>query len=167
VRAIKKQNGEKKEMTEKEAPRLNPADIKEIVTMVVKAVQDGGKNEIMEAATKATKSYAEEMTEFFEKLKTLNKAELEKLNADLFDKNWETVRSEQLDIMRKASGLDNDPVIHKSELASILRQTMLELSDSGKRTPAPAGPQSAGPEGAPELTPLEKAVKEFEEGAAK
>ncbi len=94
------------------------------------------------------------------KLTALEKALDEKIETILKGKEIEMEAA-----LRKGFGLDNDPVIHQSDLVAAIRKAQLTEADTDKRTPAPdATTKSAGPEGnAPELTALEKAVKQFEE----
>jgi len=66
--------------------------------------------------------------------------------------------------LRKGFGLDNDPVIHQSDLVAAIRKAALDNADPSKKTPAPK--EKAGPDGnAPQKdsfdAAVEKAIKEI------
>ncbi len=66
--------------------------------------------------------------------------------------------------LRKGFGLENDPVIHQSDLISAIRKAQLETAESAKKTPAPdALTKSTGPDGnAPPMNPFQKMVADYE-----
>lgn len=58
------------------------------------------------------------------------------------------LKSKEVEIeqaLRKGFGLEQDPVVHMSDLIAYGRKAALEKADTGKRTPAPEG--APGPEG--------------------
>jgi hypothetical protein len=59
--------------------------------------------------------------------------------------------------LRKGFGLDNDPVIHQSDLVAAIRKAALENSDPAKKTPAPK--EKASPEGNGTVDPFDAAVE--------
>jgi len=65
--------------------------------------------------------------------------------------------------LRKGFGLDNDQVIHQSDLVAAIRKAALENAETAKRTPAPK--EKAGPDGtASPQDAFDKAVeKRFKE----
>jgi hypothetical protein len=65
--------------------------------------------------------------------------------------------------LRKGFGLENDPVIHQSDLISAIRKAQLEASPTEKRSPA--AEEKAGPTGNKlNENPLDKMFSPFEGG---
>jgi hypothetical protein len=62
--------------------------------------------------------------------------------------------------LRKGFGLDNDPVIHQSDLVAAFRKAALENTEKQR---APAASEKAGPEGNLSEDPFEKMLKPFTE----
>jgi hypothetical protein len=54
--------------------------------------------------------------------------------------------------LRKTFGLEKDPVVHLSELPTIIRKMQLETAEGGKGTPASPTKGETGPEGNKPLT---------------
>jgi len=59
--------------------------------------------------------------------------------------------------LRKGFGLDNDPVIHQSDLVAAIRKASLETSTPAKKTPAPI--EKGGPEPKGSKDPFDQAVE--------
>lgn len=49
--------------------------------------------------------------------------------------------------LRKGFGLDNDPVIHQSDLIAAIRKAQLEVTEPASKAPAPGKLEKANPEG--------------------
>lgn len=62
--------------------------------------------------------------------------------------------------LRKGFGLEQDPVIHQSDLVSALRKAALEKTEN---TRSPAAAEKAGPEGNKPEDPFDKMLKPFTE----
>jgi hypothetical protein len=99
------------------------------------------------------------------KIAALEKALDEKIDGILKSKEIEMEQA-----LRKGFGLENDPVIHESDLIAALRKASLaESGDVGKRTPAPAATAKSGePKPADQKSdnPFEAKLKAFEQEAA-
>jgi hypothetical protein len=66
--------------------------------------------------------------------------------------------------LRKGFGLDNDPVIHQSDLVAALRKAALDNTEPNKKTPAPK--EKAGPDGNTQKDSFDAALeKKFKEMA--
>jgi hypothetical protein len=73
----------------------------------------------------------------------------------------EKLKAKEIEVeagLRKGFGLENDPVIHQSDLVAALRKAALDQTESQKRTPAPT--EKGGPEGNMPEDEFDKAVKE-------
>lgn len=89
------------------------------------------------------------------KLKALELAMDGKIDAILKAKEVEMEQA-----LRKGFGLDQDPVIHQSDLISAIRKAQLEVSPSSKKTPAST--EKAGPEGNKTPTnPIDQVFDDF------
>lgn len=98
------------------------------------------------------------------KIAALEKALDEKIDGILKSKEIEMEQA-----LRKGFGLENDPVIHESDLIAAIRKAQLAASGGeGKRTPAPAASAKSGePKPADQKSdnPFEAKLKAFEEAA--
>lgn len=64
--------------------------------------------------------------------------------------------------LRKGFGLEEDPVIHMSDLIAYGRKNALEKAETDKRTPAPETP--LGPEGNVQPTPIDELFAKAKKG---
>lgn len=88
------------------------------------------------------------------KLADFEKKMDEKLDNILKAKEIEVERA-----LRKGFGLEEDPVVHMSDLITYGRKLALEKAETGKRTP---GKEEAGPEGTSKEHPVDALFKAFE-----
>jgi hypothetical protein len=89
------------------------------------------------------------------KLDTFEKKIDEKIDVILKSKEVEVEQA-----LRKGFGLEQDPVIHMSDLVKYGRKIGLENSESGKKTPAAL--EKAGPEGTGKIeNPIDAQLKAF------
>jgi len=89
------------------------------------------------------------------KLKALELAMDGKIDAILKAKEVEMEQA-----LRKGFGLDQDPVIHQSDLISAIRKAKLETAESGKKTVLAT--EKAGPEGNKTITnPIDETFDSF------
>jgi hypothetical protein len=91
------------------------------------------------------------------KIVALEKALDEKIDAILKSKEIEMEQA-----LRKGFGLENDPVIHQSDLVSALRKASLAQSEPSKKTPAAV--EKAGPEGNKPTNALDAVFDKYTEG---
>jgi len=91
------------------------------------------------------------------KLSALEKALDLKIDALLKAKEVEVEKA-----LRKGFGLEQDPVVHMSDLIEHGRKLALEKADTGKRTPAPETP--LGPEGNTQPTPIDEIFAKAKKG---
>lgn len=89
------------------------------------------------------------------KLKALEVAMDKKIEDILKNKEIEMEQA-----LRKGFGLEQDPVIHQSELITALRKAALEKTDN---TRSPAATEKAGPEGNKPEDPYDKMMKPYTE----
>ena len=61
--------------------------------------------------------------------------------------------------LRKGFGLEQDPVVHMSDMISAIRKASLEHAETEKRTPGPEN--KPGPEGTVTPSALDKLLEEF------
>jgi len=82
------------------------------------------------------------------------------------DGKIETIlKSKEVEIeqaLRKGFGLEQDPVVHMSDMITYGRKMALEKADTGKRTPAKEGDK--GPEGTVATDPISKMFNEARKG---
>jgi hypothetical protein len=77
------------------------------------------------------------------------------INAQLKAKEIEVEQA-----LRKGLGLENDPVLHQSDMISFMRKAALEAqTESGKKTPATI--EKAGPEGTKSSNPIDTMYDSF------
>jgi len=67
--------------------------------------------------------------------------------------------------LRKGFGLEQDPVVHMSDMITYGRKMALEKADTGKRTPGKEGEK--GPEGTASTNPIDKMFEETRKGGLK
>lgn len=91
------------------------------------------------------------------KLDTFEKKIDEKIEAILKSKEVEVEAA-----LRKGFGLEQDPVVHMSDMIEYGRKIALEKADTGKRTPAKEG--GATPEGNLSTNPIDKMFNEARKG---
>ena len=132
------QTQEKKKMTEQTKPESPSAPLE-------KAAADG--------VISLEKRIETVITEY------VNKAvgDLEKKIDTMIDTQFKAKEIEVEQALRKGLGIENDPVIHRSDLASALRKASLENVE--KRSPAAA--EKAAPEGNKTSDPLDEAFKQY------
>lgn len=88
------------------------------------------------------------------KILALEKALDEKIDNILKSKEIEMEQA-----LRKGFGLEQDPVIHKSDLIAALRKASLEQSEPAKKTPAAI--EKAGPTGSKSENALDKVFEQY------
>lgn len=87
---------------------------------------------------------------------------LESFEAKLDEKIDGILKAKEVEVeqaLRKGFGLEQDPVVHMSDLIGAIRKASLEQAETGKRTPAPV--EKGGPEGTKTLSPIDDLLKEF------
>jgi hypothetical protein len=90
-------------------------------------------------------------------------ASLEKAMDEKIDTLLKTKEVELEQALRKGFGLENDPVIHMSDMIAYGRKQALEKGETDKRTPAPETP--AGPDGNVEPNQIDELFKKAKTGA--
>jgi len=82
------------------------------------------------------------------------------------DDKFETMlKSKEVEVeqaLRKGFGLEQDPVVHMSDMITYGRKMALEKADTGKRTPGKEGDK--GPEGTVATDPISKMFNEARKG---
>ncbi len=160
VRAIKKTKKEKKKtMSEDEKMTKEKCE-----------AEGGTWNEEDSTCTPKAEEKATDLnlTQRIEKvIKDVLDVKLKALEATMDKKIEDILKSKEVEMeqaLRKGFGLDNDPVIHQSDLIAAIRKASLETADTDKRTPPPeASVKSTGPEGNKSPNPFEEQLKQFEE----
>lgn len=89
-------------------------------------------------------------------------AKLDALEKSLDAKIDAIVKSKEAEVelaLRKGFGLEQDPVVHMSDLIGAIRKATLEQAETQKRTPAPV--EKGGPEGTEKPSPLEDLLTKY------
>ncbi len=115
-------------------------------------------------AEKATKdmNLTERLESVIKDVLDLKLAALEKAMDKKIEDILQSKEVEMEQALRKGFGLDNDPVIHQSDLVAAIRKAALDNAESAKRTPAPK--EKAGPDGNTPKDSFDAAIeKKFKE----
>jgi len=87
---------------------------------------------------------------------------LESFEAKLDEKIDGILKAKEVEVeqaLRKGFGLEQDPVVHMSDMISAIRKASLEHAETEKRTPGPEN--KPGPEGTVTPSALDKLLEEF------
>ena len=98
-------------------------------------------------------------------LEDVMKAKMADFEKKVDDKIDTILKSKEIEVehaLRKGFGVENDPVIHMSDLVAYGRKSALETAETGKRTPTAETP--AGPEGNVELSPVDTLFEKAKKG---
>jgi hypothetical protein len=155
VKAIKTKKEKNKKMTEtnKEA-KLEQA---------VKNISDAGLQKAVDTVASVGLEQRIERTvnEYVDKKLDARFSSLEK---SLDEKIEGIVKAKEIEVesaLRKGFGLENDPVIHQSDLIATIRKLELEKADTGKKTPTAV--EKGGPEGTTQKTdPIDALLQKYE-----
>ena len=116
----------------------------------------------VEKAIKDEKTLEQRIFGVMEDVMTKKLGEMEKR----MDEKIETIlKAKEIEVekaLRKGFGLEQDPVVHMSDLIEHGRKLALEKADTGKRTPAPETP--LGPEGNTQPTPIDEIFAKAKKG---
>jgi hypothetical protein len=91
------------------------------------------------------------------------KAKLETFEKRIDDKIESILKAKEIEIeqaLRKSFGTEKDPTIHASDLMKAVREEMLKIAETQKKTPAAI--EKAGPEGAGTApNPIDNLMKQY------
>lgn len=93
------------------------------------------------------------------------KAKMDNFEKKIDDKIDAILKTKEVEVekaLRKGFGLENDPVVHMSDLIEYGRKQALEKAETGKRTPASETP--AGPEGNTPQNPIDELFEKAKKG---
>jgi hypothetical protein len=96
-------------------------------------------------------------------IKDVLEVKLKALEASMDKKIEEILKTKEVEMeqaLRKGFGLEQDPVIHQSDLVTALRKAALEKTDN---TRSPAAAEKAGPEGNKPKDPFDEMMKPWTE----
>jgi len=109
----------------------------------------------------ADKNLIDRITEVVEEVMKSKLATFEKTIDGKIEAIIKTKEAEVELALRKSFGLENDPVVHMSEMIAAVRKASLENADAGKRTPAPDKLEKANPDGNAPANPFAKMLAEY------
>lgn len=107
-----------------------------------------------ETIPKATEAFTERLQKAFDEAITLKLSEMETKFNTMIETKLAALEIEAEQVLRKGLGVEQDPVIHKSDLIAAIRKATVENTEKQKAT---AASEKASPLGNIELDPIDQA----------
>jgi len=108
------------------------------------------------------------MTRITAVIEDVMKTKLDAFEKKIDEKIEGILKTKEIEVeaaLRKGFGLEQDPVVHMSDMITYGRKMALEKADTGKRTPGKEGEK--GPEGTASTNPIDKMFEETRKGGLK